>query len=77
MSGENFWAIQALPLQVAVHLRNLNKLLELDGLNMRFTNIGDDKSVHMLIGDRLPAREDGRLISQKSWSENLNAKELA
>jgi predicted dehydrogenase len=62
---------------LAVRLQNLNKVLEWDGPNMRFTNIGDDESVRMLIGDRLAPREDGRLISQKSWTENFNAKEFA
>ena len=62
---------------LAVRLQELHKVLEWDGPNMKFTNISDTDTVRMVIEDRMVVGEDGRLRSQKTWTERLNAKEFA
>ena len=62
---------------LAVRLQGLHKVLEWDGPDMRFTNIGDDETLRMLISDNLVYPERGRPRSQKTWTDNFSAKEFA
>jgi hypothetical protein len=62
---------------LAVRLQGLHRVLEWDGPNMRFTNIGDDDTLRMVKEDNLVYRENDRPRSQKTWTEWFNAGEFA
>jgi len=61
---------------LAVRLQSLDKILEWDGENMRFTNIGDDETIKMVIRDNF-GMKDGRPRFVKDWTDLINAKEFA
>jgi hypothetical protein len=61
---------------LAVRLQSLNKVLEWDGPNMRFTNIGADETIRTVIKDGFTIT-DGHPTFDKKWSEPVNAREFA
>lgn len=61
---------------LAVRLQSLNKELEWDGENMRFTNIGDDETIRTVIKDGF-AIADGHPTFNKDWTEPMNANAFA
>lgn len=61
---------------LAVRLQALNKELHWDGVNMRFTNIGDDETIRTVIEDGFEIR-DGHPTFAKTWTEPVKAKDFA
>jgi len=61
---------------LAVRLQSLNKTLEWDGQNMKFTNIGDNEEIRTVIKDGFTIR-DGHPSFQKDWTEPENANAYA
>jgi hypothetical protein len=61
---------------LAVRLQGLNKELEWDGENMKFTNIGDDEKLRTCIADKFEIH-DGHPTFKKDWTEPFNAKQFA
>jgi Predicted dehydrogenases and related proteins len=61
---------------LAVRLQNLNKELLWDGANMKFTNIGPDEQIKIIIKDGFKVT-DGHPTFNKVWTEPLNAQEFA
>lgn len=61
---------------LAVRLQSLNKELEWDGENMRFTNIGDDETIRTVIKDGF-AIVDGHPTFNKDWTEPVSANAFA
>ena len=61
---------------LAVRLQSLNKELEWDGQNMRFTNIGDDETIRTVIADGFRI-EDGHPTFARTWTDPVNAKQYA
>ncbi len=61
---------------LAVRLQGLNKILEWDGPNMRFTNIGPDEELRMMIEDGFSIK-DGHPTFNKVWTDPFNAQEFA
>ena len=61
---------------LAVRLQSLNKELEWDGANMRFTNIGDDETIRTVIKDGFKIH-DGHPTFNKEWTEPMNANAFA
>lgn len=61
---------------LAVRLQSLNKILEWDGENMQFTNIGNDETIKTVIRDNFVI-QDGRPRFQKDWTEPFSASEFA
>ncbi|MBR8534451.1 Gfo/Idh/MocA family oxidoreductase [Carboxylicivirga sediminis] len=61
---------------LAVRLQSLNKELEWDGENMRFTNIGDDETIRTVISDGFKIH-DGHPTFDKEWTEPVNANAFA
>jgi hypothetical protein len=61
---------------LAVRLQSLNKELEWDGANMRFTNIGDDEKIKTVIKDGFKIH-DGHPTFKKTWTDPVSAKEFA
>jgi hypothetical protein len=57
---------------LAVRLQSLNKELEWDGLNMRFTNIGKDETIRTVVEDGFKI-EDGHPTFAKKWTDPVNA----
>lgn len=57
---------------LAVRLQGLNKELEWDGANMRFTNIGENETVKTVIEDGFKI-EDGHPTFNKTWTDPVNA----
>ena len=57
---------------LAVRLQALNKILEWDGENMKFTNIGSDEKVRTVIKDGFKIH-DGHPTFNKDWTEPMNA----
>ncbi|HOO85672.1 MAG TPA: Gfo/Idh/MocA family oxidoreductase [Prolixibacteraceae bacterium] len=57
---------------LAVRLQGLNKELEWDGANMRFTNIGENETVRTVIEDGFKI-EDGHPTFNKTWTDPVNA----
>lgn len=58
---------------LAVRLQDLNKELEWDGANMRFTNIGSNETLRMVVEDGFTI-EDGHPSFQKTWTDRFNAR---
>jgi len=58
---------------LAVRLQGLNKELEWDGVNMQFTNIGDNEQVSMIVEDRFSV-VDGHPNINPIRSNPMNAK---
>lgn len=61
---------------LAVRLQALNRTLEWDGENMRFTNIGDDETIKTCIKDGFTIH-DGHPSFNKTWTEPVNARAFA
>ncbi|MDI6401303.1 Gfo/Idh/MocA family oxidoreductase [Balneolaceae bacterium ANBcel3] len=61
---------------LAVRLQELNKELEWDGENMRFTNIGDDEEIRIIIEDGFVI-EDGHPTFSRDYTDPINAKAFA
>jgi len=61
---------------LAVRLQSLNKELEWDGVNMRFTNIGDNETIKTVIEDGFKI-EDGHPTFAKTWTDPVNAKQFS
>jgi hypothetical protein len=61
---------------LAVRLQALNKVLEWDGVNMKFTNIGADETVKTCIADGFRIK-DGHPTFDKEWTEPVNAQAYA
>ena len=61
---------------LAVRLQPLNKVLEWDGINMQFTNIGDDENVKFIISEGFTIKEGHPSFNAK-MSNPINAKEFA
>jgi len=57
---------------LAVRLQELNKELEWDGENMKFTNISDDEKVRTVIRDGFTIH-DGHPTFQKDWTDPVPA----
>lgn len=58
---------------LAVRLQGLNKTLEWDGINMRFTNISDNETIKTCIKDGFTIH-DGHPSFNKTWTDPVNAK---
>lgn len=61
---------------LAVRLQGLNKILNWDGPNMQFTNIGDDEKLSIMIEDGFSIK-DGHPTFNKRWTDPFNAKQFA
>lgn len=61
---------------LAVRLQSLNKELEWDGQNMRFTNIGGDETIRTVIRDGFEIK-DGHPTFAKDWTDPVNAQQYA
>mgnify|MGYP001160696624 FL=1 len=61
---------------LAVRLQALNKELLWDGPNMRFTNIGDDETLKIVIRDGFKIH-DGHPTFNKTMTDPINAKKFA
>ncbi|MCD8177466.1 MAG: Gfo/Idh/MocA family oxidoreductase [Tannerellaceae bacterium] len=61
---------------LAVRLQELNKELLWDGPNMRFTNIGDDETIEIVIRDGFKIK-DGHPTFAKDKTDPINAKQFA
>lgn len=61
---------------LAIRLQGLNKTLEWDGANMRFTNIGDDETLRTVIKDGFKIH-NGHPSFDKTWTDPVNAKAFA
>ncbi len=61
---------------LAVRLQALNKVLQWDGANMRFTNIGANETISTVIEDGFSIN-DGHPTFNKTWTEPVNAAEFA
>ncbi|MEO1054871.1 MAG: Gfo/Idh/MocA family oxidoreductase [Bacteroidota bacterium] len=61
---------------MAVRLQNLNKELEWDGQNMRFTNISDSEMIKTVIRDGFKIH-DGHPTFDKTWTDPVSAKDFA
>ena len=57
---------------LAVRLQALNKVLEWDGQNMKFTNIGANEEIRTVIKDGFEIH-DGHPTFKKDWTEPMNA----
>ena len=61
---------------LAIRLQSLNKELDWDGENMRFTNIGDDETIRTVIRDGFKI-VDGHPTFNKDWTDAVNANAFA
>ncbi len=57
---------------LGVRLQALNKELQWDGQNMRFTNIGDDETIKTVVEDGFKIH-DGHPTFSKKWTDPVNA----
>jgi hypothetical protein len=57
---------------LAVRLQNLNKKLEWDGKNMKFTNISDSETIRIIQEDNFKIH-DGHPTFNKVWTEPISA----
>jgi predicted dehydrogenase len=57
---------------LGVRLQSLNKELEWDGPNMRFTNIGENETISTVISDGFKIH-DGHPTFDKTWTDPVNA----
>jgi hypothetical protein len=57
---------------LAVRLKDLHKVLDWDGQNMKFTNIGADETIRTVIKDGFKI-ENGDPSFDKTWTEPSNA----
>jgi hypothetical protein len=61
---------------LAVRLQGLNKVLEWDGANMQFTNIGADETIKIMIEDGFSIK-DGHPTFNKTFTDPINAQQFA
>ena len=61
---------------LAVRLQALNRTLEWDGENMRFTNIGPDETIRTVVKDGFTIK-DGHPSFDKTWTDPVNARAFA
>jgi hypothetical protein len=61
---------------LAVRLQALNKELEWDGQNMKFTNIGADEKIRTVVRDGFEIN-DGHPTFKKDWTEPVAAQDFA
>ncbi|MBN2349264.1 MAG: Gfo/Idh/MocA family oxidoreductase [Bacteroidales bacterium] len=61
---------------LAVRLQGLNKELEWDGKNMRFTNISDTEKIKTVIEDGFKIH-DGHPTFDKKWTDEMSAADFA
>jgi hypothetical protein len=61
---------------LAVRLQNLHKVLHWDGENMKFTNIGPDETLRIMIEDGFSVK-DGHPTFNKTYTDPINALEFA
>ncbi len=61
---------------LAVRLQSLNKELEWDGENMRFTNIGDNEEIKIVLEDNFSIK-DGHPTFNKKETDPMNAQDFA
>ena len=61
---------------LAIRLQGLNKTLEWDGANMRFTNIGDTETIRTVVKDGFKIH-NGHPTFDKTWTEPVNAQQFA
>ncbi|MDR2919111.1 MAG: Gfo/Idh/MocA family oxidoreductase [Tannerella sp.] len=61
---------------LAVRLQSLNKELQWDGPNMKFTNIGADETIKTVIKDGFTIK-DGHPSFKKDWTDPVNAQQFA
>ena len=61
---------------LAIRLQGLNKTLEWDGPNMRFTNIGPDETLRTVIKDGFKIH-NGHPTFDKTWTDPVNAQQFA
>ncbi len=61
---------------LAVRLQTLNKELDWDGKNMRFTNINDHDQIKIIKKDNFTIK-DGHPTFKKDWTDPVSAKEFA
>ena len=61
---------------LAVRLQGLNRELEWDGENMRFTNIGPNETIKTVIKDGFTIH-DGHPTFDKTWTDPVNAQAFA
>ena len=61
---------------LAVRLQNLHKILHWDGENMKFTNIGPDETLRIMIEDGFSVK-DGHPTFNKTYTDPINALEFA
>ncbi|MDD6209546.1 MAG: Gfo/Idh/MocA family oxidoreductase [Bacteroidales bacterium] len=61
---------------LAVRLQGLNRELEWDGENMRFTNIGPNETIKTVIKDGFKIH-DGHPTFDKTWTDPVNAQQFA
>ncbi|WP_445957755.1 Gfo/Idh/MocA family protein [Yeosuana sp.] len=61
---------------LAVRLQALNKILEWDGVNMKFTNIDANEKISTVIKDGFKIH-DGHPTFDKTWTEPMNAIEYS
>ena len=61
---------------LAIRLQGLNKTLEWDGANMRFTNIGENETIRTVIKDGFQIH-NGHPTFDKTWTDPVNAQQFA
>jgi len=61
---------------LAIRLQALNRTLEWDGANMRFTNIGPDETIRTVIKDGFQIH-NGHPTFDKTWTDPVNAQAFA
>lgn len=61
---------------LAVRLQNLSRELHWDGPNMRFTNIGDNEEMRIIVKDGFTIK-DGHPTFDKEWTDPVNARQFA
>jgi hypothetical protein len=61
---------------LAVRLQSLNKILDWDGENMKFTNLSSDDKIRIVIKDDFRI-EDGDPKFNKTWTDPVPAEEFA
>jgi hypothetical protein len=61
---------------LAVRLQGLNKELEWDGENMKFTNISDTDTLQICIADGFNIT-DGHPTFDKKWTDKMSSKQFA
>ena len=61
---------------LAVRLQNLNKKLQWDGANMKFTNINDNEEIKIITKDNFEIH-DGHPTFKKEYTDPMNANKFA